>query len=228
MMLLFRPRSGRLIMWHVRNKRFRNQCGALRNNERECAEPGGCPSWWQCLVDSWQGQALQVSAYIYIFVDLKFMCAFSVCFAGFGVLVVSAYNYTCHVHLQVCVLLFLFCFLRLIPCRKFRSPYLGKTTAAAGAVLPIPTCVGYCIFSFCCYFFIFLPWTEKINLRSFWVFFFGGGEGSTNMWIQMVHSNGCYRKAPDFSFLKVMGAFLFVCFFFLCFFGEGGGGGGTI
>ena len=99
-----------------------------------------------------------VHIYIYIFVDLKFMCAFSVCFAGFGVLVVSAYNYTCHVHLQVCVcvaVFVLFCFLRLIPCRKFRSPYLGKTTAAAGAVLPIPTCVGYCIFSFCCYFFIF-------------------------------------------------------------------------
>ena len=84
------------------------------------------------------------------------MCAFSVCFAGFGVWVASACNCTCHVRLPVCacVAVFVVCFLHLIPCRKFRSPYLGKTTAAAGAVLPIPTCVGYRIFSFCCYFFL--------------------------------------------------------------------------
>ena len=130
--------------------------GTMRENvlNLEVVLPDGSVLW-----TAGKGKRCKL-VHIYIFVALKFMCAFSVCFAGFVAWVVSACNCTCHVRLQVCVcccfvvVVFVFCFLHLIPCRKFRSPYLGKTTAAAGAALPIPTCVGYCIFSFCCYFFL--------------------------------------------------------------------------
>ena len=71
MMLLCRPWSRCITMRHVFNKCLRNQCSALRNNEREHVEPGGRPRWWQCPVDCWQGQALQVSACVLILVNYE-------------------------------------------------------------------------------------------------------------------------------------------------------------